>query len=176
MAAVLNVADDHIGTDGIRDIEDLARIKGLVARAARKLLVLNGEDPRCVAMVDETEAEHICYVTMAADPGTLIKAHIAAGGMAVTLRPDDDCALIKFHDGGEVTRILPASDLPGAFDGKAMQRYVRGGAWPWHGGVNCGYSRRVIGPQAESPGHAETARFFYWLSISGDFGLRPQCR
>jgi cyanophycin synthetase len=120
VAAVLNVADDHIGTDGIRDIEELARIKGLVARAARKLLVLNGEDPRCVAMVDEAEAEHICYVTMAADPGTLIKAHIAAGGMAVTLRPDDDGALIEFHDGGEVTRILPASDLPSAFGGKAM--------------------------------------------------------
>ncbi len=120
VAAVLNVADDHIGTDGISNIEDLARIKGLVARAARKLLVLNGEDPRCVGMADEAEAEHIFYVTMATDPGSLIKAHIAAGGMAATLRPDDGGALIEFHDGGEVTRILLASDLPSAFGSKAM--------------------------------------------------------
>jgi len=44
VGAVLNVDDDHIGTDGVRDIEELARIKSLVAQAARKLLVLNADD------------------------------------------------------------------------------------------------------------------------------------
>ena len=120
VAAILNVEDNYIGTDGIRDIENLARIKGLVAHSARKLLVLNEDVPRCVAMAKEAEVERICYVTTAPDHNTVAKSHIASGGMAVTLRPEAGGPLIEFHNGGEITHVLPAFDVASTIAGKAM--------------------------------------------------------
>ena len=87
--AVLNVDDDHIGIDGIRDIEDFARIKDLVTRAARKFLVLNADDEHCVAIAAESKVERVCYVTAAPDHGPVAAQHIASSGMAITLRPGD---------------------------------------------------------------------------------------
>jgi cyanophycin synthetase len=47
VAVITNVAEDHFGEYGIDTIEDLARVKGLVARALGPggMLVLNGDDP-----------------------------------------------------------------------------------------------------------------------------------
>lgn len=47
VAIVTNVAEDHFGEYGIDSLEDLARVKGLVARALGPggTLILNGDDP-----------------------------------------------------------------------------------------------------------------------------------
>ncbi|HWJ93560.1 MAG TPA: Mur ligase family protein, partial [Telluria sp.] len=44
VAVVLNVSADHLGMDGIDTIEDLARVKGVIARRASRAVVLNAED------------------------------------------------------------------------------------------------------------------------------------
>src|SRR5262249_1111663 len=48
VAVVTNVADDHLGEFGIQDLDTLADVKLLVARAVRPrgAVVLNGDDPR----------------------------------------------------------------------------------------------------------------------------------
>jgi cyanophycin synthetase len=119
VGAVLNVGDDHIGTDGIRDIEDLARVKGLVAQATRGTVVLNADDNHCLAMVARSSAQRVCYVTVEAGQ-QLVAGHIAAGGMAVTLRPGAGGPVIELHEDGEVLDILRAWDVPIAMNGKAM--------------------------------------------------------
>src|SRR5450830_769015 len=50
VAVGLNVTADHLGMDGIDALEQLADVKGVVARSARKACVLNAEDPLCVQM------------------------------------------------------------------------------------------------------------------------------
>jgi len=47
VAVITNVAEDHFGEYGIDTLEELARVKGLVARALEPggVLVLNGDDP-----------------------------------------------------------------------------------------------------------------------------------
>ena len=47
--AVLNVHDNHIGLNGMNSREDLARVKSEVVRRARKIAVLNADDPLCVS-------------------------------------------------------------------------------------------------------------------------------
>ncbi len=120
VGAVLNVDDDHIGMDGIHSIDEMARVKGLVAESARKTLVLKGDDERCRAMAAGSKAERICYVSMTPGQGTAAEQHIAAGEMAVTLRSSDSGSFIDFHHGSQVTELLPVSDLPTAMNGKAM--------------------------------------------------------
>ena len=48
VAVITNVAEDHFGEYGVDTLYDLARVKGLVARALGPggVLVLNGDDPR----------------------------------------------------------------------------------------------------------------------------------
>ncbi len=48
VAIITNVSEDHFGEYGVDTLDDLARVKGLVARALGPggVLVLNGDDPR----------------------------------------------------------------------------------------------------------------------------------
>ncbi len=160
VGAVLNIDDDHIGTDGVRDIEDLARVKSLVAMAARKLVVLNADDPRCVAMAGRSAAQRICYVTMAPDHGAIAKPHIASGGMAVSLRPDkadDRGSSIEFHNNGQTTKILPLSGLPTAMNGKAMHNVQNAMfALAIAHGLGASFAHIRAGLEALSCSHADT--------------------
>jgi cyanophycin synthetase len=90
-----------------------------VAQAARGTVVLNGDDDRCVAMAEISSAARVCYVTMDPDH-VLVADHIAAGGIAVTLRPDDGGPMIELHHDHAAVDILPAFDVPTALDGRAM--------------------------------------------------------
>ncbi|MCF6313243.1 MAG: hypothetical protein L3J39_12405, partial [Verrucomicrobiales bacterium] len=45
VSAVLNVTADHLGLGGIETLQQLAELKGRVARTARDLVVLNVDDP-----------------------------------------------------------------------------------------------------------------------------------
>jgi len=50
VAVVLNISADHLGQDGVETLDELAAVKAVVADTARRALVLNAEDQRCVAM------------------------------------------------------------------------------------------------------------------------------
>ncbi|PCB94245.1 Mur ligase family protein, partial [Pseudomonas aeruginosa] len=52
VAVVLNVSADHLGLDGVDTIEQLARVKAVVAQRATRAVVLNAEDNYCVEMAD----------------------------------------------------------------------------------------------------------------------------
>ncbi|MFO1059749.1 MAG: Mur ligase family protein [Dongiaceae bacterium] len=113
VGAVLNVLDNHIGTDGIASRADLARIKSVVARRARRALVLNAEDPLCLAMRDGARAERLWLV--ARDPAApALAAHRAAGGAAAFL---EDGVLRLAVAGGAGEPVLPVAAIPATLGG-----------------------------------------------------------
>jgi cyanophycin synthetase len=116
VGAVLNVRDDHIGMDGIADRGQLARIKGIVARRARRMLVLNAEDRLCLALRDGARAERLCLV--ARDPAApALHDHLAAGGCGVFLRGAGEQAAIMLSDGGSAATVTAATAIPPTLGG-----------------------------------------------------------
>ncbi|MFO1055646.1 MAG: Mur ligase family protein [Dongiaceae bacterium] len=95
VGAVLNVSDNHVGADGIGGREDLAAIKAIVARRSRETLVLNAEDPLCLAMRERTAAGRIVLVGRRPDAAAL-RAHRDSGGRVVTL---EDGRIVRVENG-----------------------------------------------------------------------------
>jgi UDP-N-acetylmuramyl tripeptide synthase len=116
VAAVLNIHENHVGADGIAGPADLARIKSIVARRARRMLVLNAEDPFCLAMRQGARAERLCLVGTAAG-APVLRDHIAAGGCAVTLRGSPDATMIVLADQGAVEAVIDPATIPATLSG-----------------------------------------------------------
>ncbi|HYD54495.1 MAG TPA: cyanophycin synthetase [Gemmatimonadaceae bacterium] len=115
VGVVLNVQADHLGQDGVDTVEDLARVKGLVARRARRAAVLNADDPLCRRMAhDLAPATEVVYFSMLADNPALVR-HLATGGRAVYLRGN----AIVLAEGERRTPLVDAQRLPFTLNGLA---------------------------------------------------------
>lgn len=119
VGAVLNLAEDHLGQDGVESLEALARVKRLVVERARGMAVLNADDPLCRAMAAHSPAGRICYVGMHPEEAT-VAAHRAGGGTAVTLDCTDPALPILLHEAGRSAEILQARDIPATLGGAAL--------------------------------------------------------
>ncbi len=79
---VLNVAADHLGLGDINTLDQLAKLKGVIAEAvhADGYAVLNADDERVAAMADHVRGK-VAYFSM--DPeNPLVKSHVNRGGIA----------------------------------------------------------------------------------------------
>jgi len=110
---VTGVLDNQIGIDGIETREDLARIKRLVVENARKLAVLNADDPLTLAMREHAGTERIALVSARPDNPEVL-AHRDAGGLAAFLDKRDN--LVVFDRGKPVGRIA-MPDVPVCWNG-----------------------------------------------------------
>ena len=119
VGAVLNVASDHLGLKGVETLEDLAKVKRIVAEVAKDTAVLNADDSLCLQMADRTRAEHICYVTMNADHG-LVQDHIRSNGRAVVLERGMGGHMITIYDHGQDIPLMWAHMIPATLDGRAL--------------------------------------------------------
>ncbi len=65
VGVVLNVQPDHLGLKGIHTIEELAKVKSVVAEMVRKggVTVLNADDEHCVNMAQYCR-EKIIYFSL----------------------------------------------------------------------------------------------------------------
>ncbi|MBM4014103.1 MAG: cyanophycin synthetase [Planctomycetes bacterium] len=118
VAAVTNIAADHLGLKGVNSLEELARVKRIIVEVARDYAVLNADDEHCLRMADHTRAK-ICYVTM--DPGhELVKEHIRAGGRAVVLEEGINGQMITLYDKGAHMPLLWTHLIPATLDGRAL--------------------------------------------------------
>jgi cyanophycin synthetase len=112
---VLNVAPDHLGLDGIDTIEDLAQVKAVVPLSASRAVVLNAEDPLCVAMARRVHPDvEIIYFSMEADNPVLLR-HLAEGGRATYLQDN----AIVVADATYHQELLRVETMPIAFGGRA---------------------------------------------------------
>lgn len=116
VAVITNISEDHLGQDGIDDLEDLALVKALVGEAVHPggQVVLNADDPQVVALAPRFVRREIVYFSLVADHPVL-QQHIADGGRAVYLDGKDIC-LAK---GQEVIEIMSVDQIPATLQGIA---------------------------------------------------------
>jgi cyanophycin synthetase len=119
VSAVLNVSADHLGLGGIDTVEQLAKIKRVVAEVAQECAILNADDLLCLQMADYTEAKRIGYVTM--NPGNdLVRQHIRAGGLAAVLEEGINGQMITLYDQGNHLPLMWTQLIPATLEGKAI--------------------------------------------------------
>ncbi|MCD2516613.1 cyanophycin synthetase [Massilia sp. G4R7] len=115
VSVVLNVSSDHLGLDGVDTLDDLARVKAVVAKQAARAVVLNAEDDYCVAMAGYLrDGVEIIYFSLDPDNPTLLR-HLENGGRAVYLQ---DSTLV-LANGARHEALLDARDMPVSLGGAA---------------------------------------------------------
>ncbi|MDX1570033.1 MAG: cyanophycin synthetase [Xanthomonadales bacterium] len=119
VSACLNIAEDHLGRDGIDTLDDLARVKRTVVEVATDTAVLNADDSHCLKMAAYTKAAHLCYVTMNSNH-SLVKQHIRAGGRAVVLEQGLNGQMIALYDNGTHTPLVWTHLIPATIEGRAL--------------------------------------------------------
>lgn len=85
VGVLLNVDDDHIGNDGVDDLDELALVKSTVIEVVRDngVSVLNADDPIVVGLKDRAGGQ-VIFFSMQSDNETVAE-HLEAGGTAVIL-------------------------------------------------------------------------------------------
>jgi cyanophycin synthetase len=119
---VLNVSPDHLGLDGVDTIEDLAQVKAVVPLAAGRAVVLNAEDPLCVAMARRVHPDvEVVYFSMEPDNPILLR-HLEEGGRAVYFQDN----AIVVADAAYHQELLRVEAMPIAFEGRARYNIANG--------------------------------------------------
>ena len=122
VGVVLNVSADHLGLEGVETVEQLAHVKGVVALAASRAVVLNADDRHCVAIGARVDAgvERIWF-SMDSENHVLLR-HLEQGGRAAYFQ---DNALV-LADGERRVQALMAADMPAAMGGHARYNIANG--------------------------------------------------
>ncbi len=118
VGAVLNVAADHIGLGGVESVDDLAKIKQILAEVAQDYCVLNADDERVVKMAEASPAEPI-WVTMDAK-NELVRSHVRAKGKAVVLEEGLNGRMVVLYQGERQIPLLWARQIPATIEGRAL--------------------------------------------------------
>jgi folylpolyglutamate synthase/dihydropteroate synthase len=120
VAVITNITADHLGADGVDDLDELVGVKALIAEEVLEggTVVLNADDPAVAAIADRPRVRRhapvIRYFSLA-EANPVIERHRAAGGLAYELR---DGELVEF-DGDRKRPLLSVAELPGSFGGRA---------------------------------------------------------
>jgi cyanophycin synthetase len=114
VAVVTNVTEDHLGQDGVRNLDDLCHVKALVAEAVRPggKVVVNAENEYSLRAGLRSGREMVLF---GQERNELLSEHLAQGGCAVFVENG------SFHvvQGGEVLLTLAVNEVPLVFGGKA---------------------------------------------------------
>lgn len=116
VAAVLNVAADHLGEWGVGSMTGLADAKFVVAKVAKRL-VLGADDPLVVERGQQLERagrHEIVWFSLAPEQPMLL-AHLERGGRAALLVRDE----LVLARGGDAVTICTARDIPITLGGAA---------------------------------------------------------
>lgn len=113
IGVVTNVAADHLGIGDINDLDDLARLKSVVAEAARGYAILNADDERVYAIREHVRCKVALFSMTADNPH--IEEHISRDGIACVLK-DGWIVLQKGRWSLPVERVI---DIPLTYSGRA---------------------------------------------------------
>jgi cyanophycin synthetase len=120
VAVVTNITADHLGADGVDDLDELIDVKALVAEEIRTggTVVLNADDPVTAALADRPAVRRhspdIRFFALA--PGNPVAdRHWRAGGIVYHVAQG---RLVEV-EGARERDLLAVSELPGAFGGRA---------------------------------------------------------
>jgi len=115
VSVLLNISEDHLGMDGVETLAGLARVKQVLLNAASRAVVLNAEDPLCVAMGAQLRGgPEVWYFSLDAENPQLLR-HLAQGGRAVYMQ--DHVAILA--GGARHQALLDVRRMPVTLEGAA---------------------------------------------------------
>lgn len=105
---ITNIQEDHLGLDGIYDLEQLADVKSLVAEAVKATgyAVLNADDEYCVKIIDNLKSKLILF-SLKKD-NKIIAKHIKGGGIAFYYDGKD----IILAKGEKISKVIDVKNIP----------------------------------------------------------------
>ena len=115
VGVLLNVAEDHIGIDGVDDLEELALVKSTVIEVVRDtgVSVLNADDPNVIGLKERAGGQVVWF---SLDPeNETIAEHLNSGGTAVVVQDGD----VVIHSSEPSVRILSVLEAPITLSGVA---------------------------------------------------------
>ena len=112
---VLNVAADHLGMGGIDTIEQMARVKGVVAETVKPdgYAILNADDPLVAAMAEKVKCK-VAYFSMNPDNPIIIE-HSRRNGLAAVYED----GYLSIIEGKWKLRVEKAVKIPMTMGGMA---------------------------------------------------------
>ncbi|WP_240274774.1 cyanophycin synthetase [Mycobacterium ulcerans] len=119
VGAVLNVASDHLGLGGVDTLDDLARVKRVVAEVTRGTVVRNADDEQTLKMAAFSPARQVMYVTRNPEH-ELVREHIRLGKLAVVLEQGVNGDQIVIYDNGTQMPLMWTQLIPATLEGKAL--------------------------------------------------------
>jgi len=120
VGACLNIADDHLGSEGINTLNEMAMHKRQIIERATDVAVLNAEDTHSLAMREHTGAEEVILIANSVDHPS-IKAHCHARGRAVVIDLAEEGSVIALAKSGQpLEKIIAVEDIPATIRGSAQ--------------------------------------------------------
>lgn len=115
VGVITNIREDHLGSGGIRDLAELARVKALVIETlqANGAAVLNVDDPWC-SEIAQNVRENLVYYSLRED-NLEIRRHLAIGQKAFFIKDD----YLVYAEGECYRKLLPIAELPIGMKGLA---------------------------------------------------------
>ena len=116
VAIITNVAEDHMGLGGINTLEQMAKVKAVVAETVFRhgYAILNADDDLVYAMRKELKC-NIALFSMD-ENNDRIKAHSKKGGLSAVFE-NGNITILK---GTWKIRVMNVKDIPITFEGKAI--------------------------------------------------------
>lgn len=153
VAALLNVQNEHIGDGGIETLDQLAELKAEVLERASQAVVVNADDPLCLAMRARAGTARHILVGSADKPA--IYEHRRAGGEAVFVADRDGIPCIILATGEREQALMPVRDIPAAMNGLlrfSFSNAMFAAALAWAQGVTPEAIRRGLSAFSNSRG------------------------
>jgi cyanophycin synthetase len=115
ISIITNISDDHLGTKDIETLEELARVKSVVARSTKKdgYTILNADDDLVYGMQQFTQCKVALFSMDESNPR--IRTHCESGGVAAVIEDN----YLTVYNGEWKTRIEKIEKIPLTFDGRA---------------------------------------------------------
>lgn len=113
VGVITNIAEDHIGVDGINTLEELAFVKSLVVEAVKPegYAVLNADDRFVDYFADRAKGDIILFSRSRANP--VLLNHIKAGKKAIYT----DNGIIYIFNGKNAVPFMHVGEIPITFGG-----------------------------------------------------------
>ncbi len=111
VGVMLNVDDEHLGTDGIDTLDEMAELKGLVLRSATRAVVVNAADPRCREQAATRSASCTCILFGDEAAASVLAAARADGASTVEVAVRDGERVIVLSDAAGAHVLMPLADV-----------------------------------------------------------------
>ena len=119
VAILTNVTNDHLGRIGTHTLDEMAELKFALPRRARHAAILNGDDPRCLAMARDCTARRVCLVSVRGDLRSEAERLGPRAARCVVEREGDGAEWMVLYDAERRVPLLRVAEVPATHGGAA---------------------------------------------------------